>query len=294
MHRLPLASYSASFASEFPHLPPLPVMLSRLAEPRTFSSVIPSTVSRSQQPLYLDALIWLLKADLVIQMHVFVRVIARPTIKHAAKDAWLSKTGAFLPGLKRGSSIAGSEELELEEDNETEESAVSVTTAPSGALLFPGLDIPRRRNSLGVTTLATTATGATTAAMTMASVSPTMTPSMLSKKLSSSASALVPFQTALSSRARGGLNGIGASLYLGSAATGTGDSFSTSTSTRADSTDHDEGAVADEFPDQDTIVTEPGQPTPIQERWLAQMTVDKDPKVVERFEKWVCIASPNG
>jgi hypothetical protein len=270
-------------------------MLSRLAEPRTFSSVIPPEVSRSQQPLYLDALIWLLRADLVIQMRVFVRIVARAAIKQAAKEAWLSKTGATLMGGggKRGSSIAGSEDGELEDD-ETEESVASTTTATSGPLGVPGLDIPKvRNNSLGLGGMNTATGTTTTAAMAMASISPTTTPSMFSKKLSSSASPLLPFHNALSPRARGGMMSAamsssgGQQHYGGSTTTGTGDSFSTSTSTRADSMDQEEAEAVGESLDQDTVVGEPGQPTPIQGRWLAQMTLDKDPKVVERFEKCV-------
>lgn len=75
-----LSSYTAPFASEFPHpVPPLPIILATLsAQPQLFSKIVPSADHRG---MYLEVLLWLLQRDLVMMLHVRIRIIATKAIK---------------------------------------------------------------------------------------------------------------------------------------------------------------------------------------------------------------------
>ncbi|KAF8525938.1 nitrogen permease regulator of amino acid transport activity 3-domain-containing protein [Hysterangium stoloniferum] len=71
---------SIQFARDFPTLPALPVIFSRLsASPDNFFE----TVVRSKEhiPIYKNVIIWLLKRDLLVMMHMRFRLIATPTLK---------------------------------------------------------------------------------------------------------------------------------------------------------------------------------------------------------------------
>jgi hypothetical protein len=221
-------------------------------------------------------------------MRIFVRIVARAAVKRAVKEALMKKTtdgrggGGALAGGGGGrhGSFNGSDGGRGDsEEDETEETGSTRTSV--------GLDIPRGR-SLGIsTTTGTTTTNATTAAAFMGSSSPPVSGGAMPKKMSaSSASPLLPFHISLRASRGGGGSGQFGGL--------TGDSFSTSTSTR-DSTDLEEAVEGDDnnnLSDEDTVVPEPGQPTPRQARWIAQMTMGKDPKTIERFEKYVSVPVP--
>lgn len=94
--------YSLRFAQLFPGLLPLPNLLASIsASPRQFRMILPPEAPSNFtiRKLYMDALIWLLKQDLVIPVHTRARVFARPEIKekawrklwHRRRERWLRR-----------------------------------------------------------------------------------------------------------------------------------------------------------------------------------------------------------
>lgn len=82
-----LAIWTQEFAWQFPDLPSLPALLASLSPPIPFDTLIPSGPGASHlRGIYLDALIWLLRHDLVYQMRLFATLIANPEIKRAAYE----------------------------------------------------------------------------------------------------------------------------------------------------------------------------------------------------------------
>ncbi|EJT99459.1 hypothetical protein DACRYDRAFT_110180 [Dacryopinax primogenitus] len=75
------ADHFHDFSRAFPTLPHLATILSSLSlSPVPFSSIVPASKDR---PLYLEALIWLLKRNLLQMMHVRVRLIAPQELKES-------------------------------------------------------------------------------------------------------------------------------------------------------------------------------------------------------------------
>ncbi|KAG8892911.1 hypothetical protein FRC01_013885, partial [Tulasnella sp. 417] len=76
----PLSTHTAAFAAGFPHpVPPLPAILATLSsQPQSFDKIVPLAEHR---PMYTEVLIWLLQRDLVMMLHVRIRIIATKAIK---------------------------------------------------------------------------------------------------------------------------------------------------------------------------------------------------------------------
>ncbi|ORY33121.1 nitrogen permease regulator of amino acid transport activity 3-domain-containing protein [Naematelia encephala] len=88
-HTASLEDYTLSFANQFPSLPPLPALISQIsASPQHFRELLPGDLpmDNSERQTYMDALVWLLKQDLVVQVHTRARIFARPEVK---RKAWL-------------------------------------------------------------------------------------------------------------------------------------------------------------------------------------------------------------
>ena len=82
--------YADRFHRRFPRLPHLGTFLSSISEhPAHYRSTLPKDLqnqSATDRQMYFDALIWLLKHDLVIQVHTRARIFARAEVK---REAWL-------------------------------------------------------------------------------------------------------------------------------------------------------------------------------------------------------------
>jgi hypothetical protein len=101
-HTSTIDQYAIRFARLFPDLPPLQALIASVsAIPRQFKDAIPAeamSTAMSRQ-VYMDALIWLIKQDLVVQVHTRVRVYARAEIKevawrklwHRRRERWLKR-----------------------------------------------------------------------------------------------------------------------------------------------------------------------------------------------------------
>lgn len=111
-HSSSLSDYSAAFAQLFPDMPPLPAFLSSIsASPVQYREQLPDGPSTrlDVRQKYLDALLWLLRQDLLVQVHVRVRIFARPAIK---RKAWIS-----LWHRRRNRWIAAQERAKKEPDS---------------------------------------------------------------------------------------------------------------------------------------------------------------------------------
>ncbi|GAA5868309.1 hypothetical protein JCM1840_005630 [Sporobolomyces johnsonii] len=80
-----LPSLTLSFRSTFRNLPPLPLLLAHLSSNEPYSVGIPSPLQRG---LYLNALVWLLRHEVVDKQRTYVRILASEEIKQAAFGRW--------------------------------------------------------------------------------------------------------------------------------------------------------------------------------------------------------------
>jgi hypothetical protein len=106
-----IAEHSARFARQFPDFPALVAFIAKISSSATpFRDLIPKeqqATSAGREP-YMRALIWLLREDLVVQVHTRARIFARPEIKVKAYLAlWHRRRGRWL-ALKEEENRAGS------------------------------------------------------------------------------------------------------------------------------------------------------------------------------------------
>lgn len=79
-----LGVLSRVWAQAFPEVAPLPVFLSQLSSSfRALSALFPA---RHQRELALDVLIWLLRHDVVVKMHIRLRLIATESVKRRTAE----------------------------------------------------------------------------------------------------------------------------------------------------------------------------------------------------------------
>ena len=109
---LTLEQYSARFAKHFSTLPTLPAFIAMIsAAPNQFREILPTEASSTMsiRQLYLDALIWLLKHDLVVQVHTRARIYARAEVKETAwRKLWHRRRERWLSVRRKSSSSAKS------------------------------------------------------------------------------------------------------------------------------------------------------------------------------------------
>ena len=104
INRASLGEYAARFQRRFPALPPFPAFISMISStPAQFKDLLPSgSISAVTRHLYMDALIWLLRQDLVVQMHTRARIFARPEIKEKAwRTLWHRRRSRWLGRLEK-------------------------------------------------------------------------------------------------------------------------------------------------------------------------------------------------
>lgn len=84
-----ITKITAEFARAFSHpaLPPLPQLLSQISTSTSTSAHFYGAVVRSRDmiPLYYEVVIWMLKRDLLVTMHLRVRVVATPELKEKVR-----------------------------------------------------------------------------------------------------------------------------------------------------------------------------------------------------------------
>ncbi|KAI0326950.1 hypothetical protein GY45DRAFT_51272 [Cubamyces sp. BRFM 1775] len=93
----PLATLSAEFARAFAEtdVPPLPKLLAMIstATHKQSTNHFFATVVGSKEliPLYLDVVLWMLKRDLLIRLHLRIRIIATEQLKKRVRQKWEEK-----------------------------------------------------------------------------------------------------------------------------------------------------------------------------------------------------------
>jgi hypothetical protein len=105
-----LESHMFDFYRIFPNFPPLPILISQISSaPKPFRDIIPAETGSdvtSRQP-YFDVLLWLLRQDLVVQVHTRARIFARPEVKEAAwRRLWHRRRERWLANQKQDDSMA--------------------------------------------------------------------------------------------------------------------------------------------------------------------------------------------
>ncbi|KAG9015078.1 hypothetical protein FRB90_004886 [Tulasnella sp. 427] len=135
-----LSYYTTAFAEVFPSpVPPLPTILAMLStQPQSFSKIVPSSDHR---PMYTEVLIWLLQRDLVMMLHVRIRIVATKGIK---EKALVSRRKELEEKHKRRRQTseeyedAREEASDSDDDEETQQkNGAKGRTAPES----PGIDI---------------------------------------------------------------------------------------------------------------------------------------------------------
>ena len=100
-HTVSLHKYSTDFARTFPDLPSLPCFIGMLStSPVPVIKLLPNPSETTRQ-LWLNALVWLLKNDLVVQVHNRARIFASSEVKerawrnlwHRRRKRWLQSKG---------------------------------------------------------------------------------------------------------------------------------------------------------------------------------------------------------
>lgn len=102
-HNSSFDQYTARFARDFPDLPPFPRFISAISlSPIPFRKVIPNPdPDHATREKYMSALLWLLKQDLVVQVHTRARVFAKSEIKvEAWKRLWYRRRQRWIEMTK--------------------------------------------------------------------------------------------------------------------------------------------------------------------------------------------------
>lgn len=111
-HVRSLNQHSIRFQFAFPTLPPLLQFISMISvEPVPFRDLLPAEAQAdvAKRDPYLRAITWLLKNDLVRQVHVYARVIASSSVKEAAwRKLWQRRRARWLRAQRARKASHGS------------------------------------------------------------------------------------------------------------------------------------------------------------------------------------------
>ncbi|KAK8844116.1 hypothetical protein IAR55_006910 [Kwoniella newhampshirensis] len=101
-HTASFDQYSARYTRLFPNLRSFPKFISSIsASPIPFRETLPSDPDLETRKTYMAALVWLLKQDLVVQIHTRARVFARKEVKvEAWKRLWKRRRERWLSAQK--------------------------------------------------------------------------------------------------------------------------------------------------------------------------------------------------
>ena len=249
---------TSSFASAFPTLPPLPVLLSQLSHCEPFSNIIPSI---SQRSAYIRALIWLLRHSIVEKQRTYVRIVASEEIKRESQARWSGKT--------RKSSTAG-----LSVDETSSSSVLSTSVGGTSDHSLTG-----GFNQRGVVNDAFHPRSRQT------SVRPELDDTKgMEIKLSGTIGSPGNTGEAFLSKSASSVLSVRALRMAKKTPT----SFGSGNGRPRPSTvsDHSEEQRGDEKGSGPSIIVEPGRPSMYESRWLSEMCKGKDTATVDRFEKW--------
>lgn len=253
---------STAFREEFPTLPSLPRLLSHLSPNEPYSAIIPN----SQKLAYLNALIWLLRDEVVAKQRTYVRVIASESVKRATTAHWdraALQSGVSLASSSRGDDHAS--QLSTSAGATSDHSFGASSRRSDGKFPRASVGTTTRldvEDTKGMVIVSGAATGGG---------SPRDSPISMSQK---SASMLAARMAAARKRPGGARSHHSGSGYRGSKG------FSTATMSS-----HSERP--DEASSLPSVIVEPGRPSMLERRWLSEMCRDKDSADVAKFERYV-------
>ncbi|GAA5989399.1 hypothetical protein JCM10908_001295 [Rhodotorula pacifica] len=253
-----LAKLSATFREEFPTLPSLPRLLSHLIPNEPFSAIIPS----SQRPPYLNALIWLLRNEVVAKQRTYVRIVAGESLKRATTARW------DRVALQSGISLASSSKADDASQLSTSAGATSDHSFGAASRRsdgkFPKQSVTSSRldveDTKGMVIVSSAVSGG----------SPRETPAISMSQKSASM-----FAARMAGRKRPG-----ARSHQGGSGYRSGKGFSTATMS-SHSERPDEGSSLP------SVIVEPGRPSMLESRLLSEMCRDKDSTAVAKFDRIV-------
>jgi len=239
-----LAEKSREFALDFPTLPHLVTLSASISSPNPFTSVIPS---KSLRNMYFNALIWLLKEDLVVQMHIYIRLVASPEVKARARE--VKRAGGSFDEAERTADDGDVSASSLETRGES--FCISEKSNPRG---LSRTRYTQRQSSLN------------SESELASSTSPALDPRGI---------AIVDDKTQRKPHPRRKFDQSLANSKVSSDGS-LGIFFEPNESVEPEDATE---------PGQSSVIREPGQPTTWERRWLLQIAAGKDEDVVERFQR---------
>ena len=279
-----LKTLSPKFAAAFPFLPSLVQLLSMIPPNAPFAAVYTTpdsttSTSASHRALYLSALVWLLLHEVVEKNCCYMRILISEEIKRGSRMSWTrtrmesGETGSAEDGSAGGTSdgaglsAAGSTDRSprrrrrtLSSNGQPDDSSkmaivpsspITTTAMPSPVLLK--LDPPI-----------------------LSEEGLPLSPSLMSKSARSMQS---EFLMRLPKNRRGS-NLATTSQGGGTVAGGTTRTLSTFSS------NSERPEEVDLLP---SFILDPGRPSEVERRWLSEICRDKDPGIVEKFNKSVVL-----
>ncbi|SCV66921.1 BQ2448_5567 [Microbotryum intermedium] len=277
---LPLASLAQltfEFGTQFQDLPNLPVLLSKLSPKEPFSSVIPPD-SRPLRTTYYNALLFLLRNNLVEKQRTFVRLIAPESIKNEALRRWGATNASSMDSwshLSGGGESVGKRRLS------------KVASSPPGS----GTRLSEMSTSVGAVrsrAMSSISIGDGEERLRLqaeGSESGMSTPHRGSLSGVSHVASSPPAMMNLLSRSSGSRSGFHLGVQGPQKRTTTGKPPRSSTTWSSSSGMPGDVGDASQVLKGPSVIVEPGRPTMLESRWIAEMTRDVDEGLKERFER---------
>ena len=280
-----LKSLSPKFAAAFPFLPPLVQLLSIIPPNAPFANVYmtpdsPTSTSASHRALYLSALIWLLLHEVLEKNSCYIRVVVSEEIKRGSRMSWTRRrmesgeTGSAEDGSAGGTSdgagpsAAGSTDRSTDRSPRRRRRALSSNGQPDDS------------SKMAIVPSSPITTTAMPSPVLLKFDPPILTeeglplsPSLMSKSARS-------MQSEFLMRLPKNRRGSNLATMSQTAAVGGGTSRTLSTF----SSNSERPEEVDLLP---SFILDPGRPSEVERRWLSEMCRDKDPAIVERFNKSV-------
>ncbi|WRT69197.1 uncharacterized protein IL334_006181 [Kwoniella shivajii] len=138
-HTVSIEQYTARFSREFPSLAPFSAYISQISSsPAPFRDIIPSDPDLPTRNLYMSALIWLLKQDLVVQVHTRARVYARKEIQvEAWKRLWKRRREKWIRSQEQQRQLQQQQQKQQEEIMKSPTGSDLVTPRANDGMMNP-------------------------------------------------------------------------------------------------------------------------------------------------------------
>ena len=277
-----LKSLTPKFATAFPFLPPLVQLLSMITPTAPFATVYASpdstnSTSASHRALYLSALIWLLLHEVVEKNSCYIRVVVSEEIKRGSRMSWTrqrmesGETGSAEDGSAggisdgAGLSAAGSTDRSprrrrrtLSQNSGQPDDASKMAIVPSSPITSTAMPSPVL---LKFDPPVLSEDGP-----------PPLSPSLMSKSARSMQS---EFLMRLPKNRRG-------SSLATASQTATPAIGGTTRTLSTFSSNSERPEEVDLLP---SFILDPGRPSEVERRWLSEICRDREPAIVERFNR---------